>query len=233
MSRPHRAGPHRTLVWFRGLLTFTVHARGVACSTIPAWHTKILKMVGWATRRVPERRARCVYSTLASAEMDLLRLEATMKWRNLLASICIFGCGTMLFAADKNPAPLSKTYDVPIEKVYAAVVQVASAEYNLKSAVKEGHTVSFFSGGQFSLVLSAICREAGTDKTSVSISIAQAVGNPQIFRVGKAKDKEALRFWTELDKAIQINQGLPPDSNESQSFRHNGRISASDRKVNA
>jgi hypothetical protein len=95
-------------------------------------------------------------------------------------------------------------------------VQVASADYNLKSAVKEGHTASFFSGGQFSLVLSAICREAGTDKTSVSISIAQAVGNPQVFGVGKAKDKEALRFWTELDKAIQINQGLPADSNKSQ-----------------
>jgi hypothetical protein len=150
-----------------------------------------------------------------NAQMDLLALEAKMKWRNLLASICMFVCGAMLFAADKSPAPLSKTYDAPIERVYAAVVQVASANYNLKSAVKEGHTVSFFSGGQFSLVLSAICREAGTDKTSVSISIAQAVGNPQIFGVGKAKDKEALRFWTELDKAIQINQGLTPDSNKS------------------
>jgi hypothetical protein len=139
-----------------------------------------------------------------------------MKWRILFASIWMFACGTMLFAADKNPAPFSKTYDAPIERVYAAVVQVASADYNLKAAVKEGHTVSFFSGGQFSLVLSAICREAGTDKTSVSISIAQAVGNPQIFGVGKTKDKEALRFWTELDKAIQINQGLKPDSNEPQ-----------------
>lgn len=140
-----------------------------------------------------------------------------MRWRNLFASICILAFGTMLLAADKNPAPLSKTYDAPIERVYAAVVQVASADYNLKAAVKEGHTVSFFSGGQFSLVLSAICREDGTDKTSVSISIAQAVGNPQIFGVGKAKDKEALRFWSELDKAIQINQGLAPDSTKSQS----------------
>jgi hypothetical protein len=139
-----------------------------------------------------------------------------MKWRNLFASICLFACGAMLFAADKNPAPLSKTLDAPIERVYAAVVQVASADYNLKSAVKEGYTVSFFSGGQYSLVLSAICRDAGTDKTSVSISIAQAVGNPQVFGVGKARDREALRFWTELDKAIQINQGLTPDSNKSQ-----------------
>jgi hypothetical protein len=119
-----------------------------------------------------------------------------MKWRNLFASICLFACGAMLFAADKNPAPLSKTLDAPIERVYAAVVQVASADYNLKSAVKEGYTVSFFSGGQFSLV--------------------QAVGNPQVFGVGKARDREALRFWTELDKAIQINQGLTPDSNKSQ-----------------
>jgi len=159
---------------------------------------------------------RCVNSAPANAQVNLLALEAKMRWRNLFASICILACGTMLFAAEKSPAPLSKTYDAPIERVYAAVVQVASADYNLKAAVKEGHTVSFFSGGQFSLVLSAICREAGTDKTSVSISVAQAVGNPQIFGVGKAKDKEALRFWSELDKAIQINQGLASDSTKSQ-----------------
>ena len=139
-----------------------------------------------------------------------------MRCQNLFALFCIFACGPVLFAADKNPAPLSKTYDAPIERVYAAVVQVASADYNLKSAVKEGYTVSFFSGGQFPLVLSAICREAGADKTSVSISIAQAIGNPQVFRVAKAKNKEALWFWAELDKAIQINQGLKADSGKSQ-----------------
>jgi hypothetical protein len=123
---------------------------------------------------------------------------------------------SIVFAADKNPPPLSKTYDAPIEKVYAAVVQVASADYNLKAAISDGHAVSFFTGGQFSLVLNAICREDGANKTVVSVSIAQAVGNPQIFGVAKAKDKELLRFWTELEKGIQINQTLNAGSGNPQ-----------------
>ncbi len=134
--------------------------------------------------------------------------------RKIVTLIGVLACGSLAFAADKNQTPLTKTYDVPIEKVYAAVVQVASRDYNLKSAVKEGYTVSFFSGGQFSLVLSAICREADNNETVVSITVAQAVGNPQVFGVGKAKDKEAVRFWSELDKAVQINETLKPDSSQ-------------------
>lgn len=132
--------------------------------------------------------------------------------RQIVTLFFVLACGSLAFAADKNQAPLRKTYDIPIEKVYAAVVQVASGDYNLKSAVKEGYTASFFTGGQFSLVLSAICREAENNKTVVSITVAQAVGNPQVFGVGKAINKEAERFWSELDKAVQINQALKPDS---------------------
>ena len=40
------------------------------------------------------------------------------------------------------------------------------------------------------------------------------MGNPQVFGVGKAKDKEAVRFWSELDKAVQINETLKPDSSQ-------------------
>ena len=123
---------------------------------------------------------------------------------------------SMLLAANKNPVPLSKDYDAPIEKVYASVVQVASADYNMIAAINEGHAVSFFTGGQASLVLNAICREDGANRTAVSISVSQAVGNPQIFFVAKAKDKEVVRFWTELDKAIQINQAIKTDSGKHQ-----------------
>lgn len=59
---------------------------------------------------------RCVYSAPANAQVNLLVLEAKMKWRNLITWICTLACGTMLFVADKNSAPLSKTYDVPIDQ---------------------------------------------------------------------------------------------------------------------
>jgi hypothetical protein len=97
---------------------------------------------------------------------------------------------------------------MPVEDVYSAVVQVASADYNLKSAIKDGYTVNFFAGGEYPLVLSAICREGGSGQTEVSLSITQGEGNPQIFRVGKTEDKEAARFWAELDKAIKLNETL-------------------------
>jgi hypothetical protein len=116
----------------------------------------------------------------------------------------------VLHAADKIPAPLTKTFELPVETIYASVIQVASRDYNLKSSVREGHTATFYTGGQFSLVLSAICREAENNETVVSISIAQAVGNPQLFGVAKAKDKETERFWNELDTAIQVNERLKP-----------------------
>lgn len=141
-----------------------------------------------------------------------IHAEGQMILRHLVALSCVLASGALAFAAEKSPAPLSKTYDQPIERVYAAMVQVASADYNLKSAVKEGYTASFYTGGQFSLVLNAICREAEENKTVVSLRIAQAVGNPQLFGVGKAMNKEAERFWNELDKAVVINQTLKSDS---------------------
>jgi hypothetical protein len=41
-------------------------------------------------------------------------------------------------AKDKNEKDVVRSYSVPVDKVYAAVVQVVSARYNLKSAIKEG-----------------------------------------------------------------------------------------------
>lgn len=54
------------------------------------------------------------------------------------------------------------SFSVPVDRVYAAAVQVASAGYNLKSAVKEVYTVNFFTGGKFSMVVSAIFMTAAT-----------------------------------------------------------------------
>ncbi len=132
-------------------------------------------------------------------------------------------CSCHLSAANKVSAPATKTYDLPVENVYSSLVQVASADYNLKSAVREGHSATFFTGGQFSLVITAICRANGGKGTVVSLSIAQAIGNPQVFGVGKAKDKEAARFWANLDRAIELNSSLSPEPGTPDSSQGAGR----------
>lgn len=107
---------------------------------------------------------------------------------------------------DKNAQEMVMSFSVPVDRVYAAAVQVASAGYNLKSAVKEAYTVNFFTGGKFSMVVSAICHDSGNGQTVVTLSIAPAEGNPQIFGLGGEKNKLAKRFWAQLESTLSTNQ---------------------------
>ena len=109
-------------------------------------------------------------------------------------------------AKDKNAQEMVMSFSVPVDRVYAAAVQVASAGYNLKSAVKEAYTVNFFTGGKFSMVVSAICHDSGNGQTVVTLSIAPAEGNPQIFGLGGEKNKLAKRFWAQLESTLNTNQ---------------------------
>jgi hypothetical protein len=109
-------------------------------------------------------------------------------------------------AKDKNAQEMVMSFSVPVDRVYAAAVQVASAGYNLKSAVKEAYTVNFFTGGKFSMVVSAICHDSGNGQTVVTLSIAPAEGNPQIFGLGGEKNKLAKRFWAQLESTLSTNQ---------------------------
>jgi hypothetical protein len=78
----------------------------------------------------------------------------------------------------------------------------------LKSAIKEGYAVNFFTGGKFSFVVTAICHESGKDQTIVTLSIAKSQGNPQLFGLDGEKDKLAKRFWAELESTLNVNQKL-------------------------
>ncbi|MGA8149578.1 MAG: PEGA domain-containing protein [Terriglobales bacterium] len=109
-------------------------------------------------------------------------------------------------AKDKNAQEMVMSFSVSVDRVYAAAVQVASAGYNLKSAVKEAYTVNFFTGGKFSMVVSAICHDSGNGQTVVTLSIAPAEGNPQIFGLGGEKNKLAKRFWTQLESTLSTNE---------------------------
>lgn len=109
-------------------------------------------------------------------------------------------------AKDKSAQEMVMSFSLPIDSVYAATVQVASAGYNLKAAVKEAYTVNFFTGGKFSMVVSAICHDSGIGQTVVTLSINPAEGNPQIFGLGGEKSKLAKRFWAQLESTLRTNQ---------------------------
>jgi hypothetical protein len=52
--------------------------------------------------------------------------------------------GQSAAAKDKSGQDMVRTFSVPVDRVYAAVVQVVSADYNLKANVKNACTVNFF-----------------------------------------------------------------------------------------
>jgi hypothetical protein len=128
-------------------------------------------------------------------------------WKTTTIAVIALSIGVgSAVAKDKNAQEMVMSFSVPVDRVYAAAVQVASAGYNLKSAVKEAYTVNFFTGGKFSMVVSAICHDSGNGQTVVTLSIAPAEGNPQIFGLGGEKNKLAKRFWAQLESTLSTNQ---------------------------
>jgi len=119
-------------------------------------------------------------------------------------------------AKDKNKEELAKAFKVPIDKVYAAVVQVASTRYNLKSAIKEAYTVNFFTGGAYSWVGSAVCHDSGNGQAMVALSLAESQGNPLLFGVGREREKVAKRFWAELDLVLAVNEKIDTNNSPAQ-----------------
>jgi len=107
---------------------------------------------------------------------------------------------------DKKEDPMAKTFAAPVDRVYAAAVRVASADYTLKSAFKDAYTVNFIFGGKFSLYVSAVCQDRGSGATVVTLAVTQAEGNPQLFFVNKEKQKLAKRFWEQLEAALKSNE---------------------------
>lgn len=129
-----------------------------------------------------------------------------MKTNILITVMVVAMVGAL--AKDKNAQDMVRSFSAPVDKVYAAVVQVASAGYNLTSAIKEAYTVNFFSGGQFGFITSAVCHDSGKGQTIVTLSIAKSERNPQVFGLGGEKDKLAKRFWAELESTLSVNQRL-------------------------
>lgn len=111
-------------------------------------------------------------------------------------------------AKDKSAKDVVRSYSIQVDKVYAAVIQIVSSDYNLKSAIKEGYTVNFFTAGRFSFAVTAICHESGKDQTIVTLSITKSQGNPQIFGLDGEKDKLAKSFWAELESTLNVNEKI-------------------------
>jgi PEGA domain len=114
--------------------------------------------------------------------------------------------------AENNPKGLVQTIDAPIDAVYAAVVQVASADDYLLSAIKDAYTVNFYTGGVHSFDVTVICHSRGNNRTVVTLSIAESSGSPQIFFVGRSEQKAARQFWSELASQLNADKNLGSQS---------------------
>jgi hypothetical protein len=112
-------------------------------------------------------------------------------------------------AKDKAPEVTTRVFDAPIDKVYAAAVQVASVDFNLKAAVKEAYTVNFFVSGNAPFVLTAICTNRGNNQTEVAVSVVPAEGNAQVFHVRGTREKLRSSFWQEMQVALNHMQTSP------------------------
>ena len=123
--------------------------------------------------------------------------------------------------ANGSDIPWTKTFNVSVDKVYAAVVQVASTSFNLQSAVKEANSVTFFTGGSAPWVMTVVCHVRGKGQTLVTISGDKAESNPQLFFLDKEKAKVAGRFWSELEAALNFNETVDVPSNASRADPRN------------
>src|SRR6266404_5641817 len=98
--------------------------------------------------------------------------------KSAIAVIVLFGItvhSTILVEAKAKDERLrTRTFQLPTEKVYAAIAQVASADYDLQSAVREGYAVTFLTVSSWNTLkgwkMTAICRDDGKGQTVVTLS---------------------------------------------------------------
>ncbi|HEV2498935.1 MAG TPA: PEGA domain-containing protein [Terriglobia bacterium] len=131
----------------------------------------------------------------------------------LILTACING-----IAKQKTPEATARVFKAPVAQVYAAAVQAASADFNLKRAVKEGHTVNFFyAGTRFApdpFVLTAICTSISPDVTSVAVAVEPSMGNSRVFGIGGMRKKLREQFWDDVAIALKNmpTQPAPEDT---------------------
>ena len=143
-------------------------------------------------------------------------MERLQKW--LVSAVLSVGIVSLLTGrfslaaegAKNDPEATVHTIDAPVDTVYAAVIEVASADDYLLSAIRDAYTVNFYTGGVHSFDVTAICHSHGNDRTVVTLSISESVGSPQLLFVGRSKHKAAKHFWSDLKSQLNADQGLGP-----------------------
>jgi hypothetical protein len=132
-----------------------------------------------------------------------------VKRRAINAFLLVSVLSVVCEAKNKGPEITTRVFDAPIEKVYAAAVQAASANFNLKSAVKEAYTVNFFAAGRYYMVLTAICASKDSNHTEVAVSVEEPVDSPQIFGLRGTREKLRALFWQELQVKLDHMRTSP------------------------
>lgn len=105
--------------------------------------------------------------------------------------------------ARSKPIPLQKSFDAPVERVFAAEAEAAGS--TIVNTVRAACLVNFqtkaYFGNGFYRVISwtAVCKDAGSGKTTVTLS---GRVNSNSFGNGGAERKDATTFWSNMDAAL-------------------------------
>jgi hypothetical protein len=134
--------------------------------------------------------------------------------KRTLIAIVLLGLAVSLTlraeAKEKEEHLRMKRFETPAVKVYVAVAQVVSEDYELASTIREGYTVVFYESQSLDekgWVVTAICHEDG-EKSAVTLYFKRN-GSMRIVGIEKLKDKMAEKFWARLEKALK-KQLAPP-----------------------
>jgi hypothetical protein len=106
------------------------------------------------------------------------------------------GLAALLLCGSVLAKPKERSYNLPVDKVYATVLHVAVENYHVTHSSKEDGLVSFEAG---SFKFNALITTDGK-KTTVTVSSQSAPGDDfAAFGTGRAVD----RFFDKLEKALK------------------------------
>jgi len=127
------------------------------------------------------------------------------------AALAVFGTSLLAIVSAGSaspaepPAPLKMSFSASVDKVHAAMVQVAGV--GLKTTVKDASVVNFEATRNKLLYfdISAACRDAESGQTLVVLTIQRDPRSQQIFRTGGEQNKFLQLFWAGMEAWLKAN----------------------------
>lgn len=132
----------------------------------------------------------------------------------------VLGCCATAPAKEHNEKIERKTFDAPLEAVYAAAVKSAGREWQVTSTDEATHTLSFetmntpleTSGGYSTYTVVVTCAAAASGPTAVSLQVTEhGSSQPSLMALmnkSERRNRVVDDFWDGVDRALE--ESVPP-----------------------